>query len=196
MLPFSAFSSDKFLVSDNKIIFDTFAAENERDQEITWDDVDTFEQLLKENKTITLLELNSSGGDVAAAFYIADLVIDYELDTNVNGTCDSACTTIFLGGETRTIERGSWLGFHQSYWDSGDIEEYYRSNKGAYDWDTKFEFASWLYEDTQQEILRNLEYLIERGVDAGFAIKTMQATSSDMWYPRRKQLLEAGVIVN
>ena len=52
-----------------------------------------------------------------------------------------------------------------------------------------------MYEDTQREVLRNLQYFVERGVDAGFAIKTMQATSDDMWYPRRKELEAAGVIV-
>jgi hypothetical protein len=52
-----------------------------------------------------------------------------------------------------------------------------------------------MYEDTQQEILRKLQYFVERQVDAAFAIKTMKATSDDMWYPRRKELISAGVIV-
>ena len=39
-----------------------------------------------------------------------------------------------------------------------------------------------------------MEYLIERGVEPLFAIKTMKADSNDMWYPRRKELETAGVI--
>ena len=37
-----------------------------------------------------------------------------------------------------------------------------------------------------------MEYLIERGVEPFFAIKTMKADSKDMWYPRRKELEAAG----
>ena len=47
---------------------------------------------------------------------------------------------------------------------------------------------------TQSEILTDLEYLIERKFSASFAIKTLKASSDDMWYPRRKELENAGVI--
>ena len=57
-----------------------------------------------------------------------------------------------------------------------------------------YDFAEWLYEDTQKTILRDLEYLIERGVDPAFAIKTLRADSDDMWYPRRKEMVAAGII--
>ena len=190
-----ATASDKFVIDGNTIIYDTYAASDEYEQEITWDDVDELESLLKSNKSIAKIELNSGGGIIEAAVFMADLIIDFELDTNVNGTCESACTLIFLGGEKRTVERGSWLGFHQSYWDAPYIQEFYERNKESDGWSNPFDFASWLYEDTQQEVLRNLEYFVERGVDARFAIKTMRATSDDMWYPRRKELEAAGVIV-
>ena len=39
-----------------------------------------------------------------------------------------------------------------------------------------------------------MKYLIERGVEGNFAIKTLNADSDDMWYPRRKELIAAGVI--
>ena len=58
----------------------------------------------------------------------------------------------------------------------------------------EFEFSEWLYNDTQVQILRDLKYLIERGVDGNFAIKTLTADSDDMWYPRRKELEAAGVV--
>jgi len=190
-----ATASDKFVIDGSTIIYDTYAASDEYEQEITWDDVDELEGLLKSNKSIAKIELNSGGGIIEAAVFMADLIIDFELDTNVSGTCESACTLVFLGGEKRTVERGSWLGFHQSYWDASYIQDFYEQNKESDSWSNPFDFASWLYEDTQQEVLRNLEYFVERGVDARFAIKTMRATSDDMWYPRRKELEAAGVIV-
>ena len=191
----AASQSSKFELVASTLIYDTFASPSEPEQEITWEDVDVLEGLLKSEPSIKQIELNSAGGDIEAAFYIADLIIDYELDTNVSGTCESACTLVLLAGEKRTVERGSWVGFHQSYWDAPYIEDYFERNKDSEGWSNAFDFASWLYGDTQQEVLRNLQYFVERGVDAGFAIKTMKATSDDMWYPRRKELEAAGVIV-
>ncbi len=196
MSPLSATSeASKFELNGSTLIYDTSSASNEQEQEITWEDVDELDALLKSEQSIKEIELNSAGGDVEAAFYMADLIIDYELDTNVNGTCESACTLMLLAGERRTVERGSWVGFHQSYWDAPYIQGYFERNKDSKGWSNAFEFASWMYEDTQREVLRNLQYFVERGVDAGFAIKTMKATSDDMWYPRRKELEAAGVIV-
>ena len=196
MFPLTATSqASKFELNGSTLIYDTSSASNEQEQEITWEDVDELDALLKSEQSIKEIELNSAGGDVEAAFYMADLIIDYELDTNVNGTCESACTLMLLAGERRTVERGSWVGFHQSYWDAPYIQGYFERNKDTKGWSNAFEFASWMYEDTQREVLRNLQYFVERGVDAGFAIKTMQATSDDMWYPRRKELEAAGVIV-
>ena len=196
MFPLTATSqASKFELNGSTLIYDTSSASNEQEQEITWEDVDELDALLKSEQFIKEIELNSAGGDVDAAFYMADLIIDYELDTNVNGTCESACTLMLLAGERRTVERGSWVGFHQSYWDAPYIQGYFERNKDTKGWSNAFEFASWMYEDTQREVLRNLQYFVERGVDADFAIKTMQATSDDMWYPRRKELEAAGVIV-
>lgn len=196
MFPLTATSqASKFELNGSTLIYDTSSASNEQEQEITWEDVDELDALLKSEQSIKEIELNSAGGDVEAAFYMADLIIDYELDTNVNGTCESAYTLMLLAGERRTVERGSWVGFHQSYWDAPYIQGYFERNKDSKGWSNAFEFASWMYEDTQREVLRNLQYFVERGVDAGFAIKTMKATSDDMWYPRRKELEAAGVIV-
>ena len=196
MFPLTATSqASKFELNGSTLIYDTSSASNEQEQEITWEDVDELDALLKSEQSIKEIELNSVGGDVEAAFYMADLIIDYELDTNVKGTCESACTLMLLAGERRTVERGSWVGFHQSYWDAPYIQGYFERNKDSKGWSNAFEFASWMYEDTQREVLRNLQYFVERGVDAGFAIKTMKATSDDMWYPRRKELEAAGVIV-
>ena len=191
----AASQSSKFELVASTLIYDTFASPSEPEQEITWEDVDVLEDLLKSEPSIKQIELNSAGGDIEAAFYMADLIIDYELDTNVSGTCESACTLVLLAGEKRSVERGSWVGFHQSYWDAPYIQDYFERNKDSEGWSNAFDFASWLYGDTQQEVLRNLQYFVERGVDAGFAIKTMKATSDDMWYPRRKELEAAGVIV-
>ena len=40
-----------------------------------------------------------------------------------------------------------------------------------------------------------LNDLLEKGIDPAFAIKTFQASSDDMWYPSREELIAAGVLV-
>ena len=146
-------------------VYDTFASPNEQEQEITWEDVDELEALLKESEpSVREIELNSAGGDIEAAFYMADLIIDFELNTNVNGTCESACTLILLAGETRMSGRTA-LGLKHTI---SPIGTQHPTSKTILN-ETKtipmrvdaFEFASWLYGDRQQNGLRNLQYFVE-----------------------------------
>ncbi len=188
-------SAEKFRTDGEVLIYNTIKEGADGvSYEIDWDDVDRLEALLLENAEIRQLWLTSEGGLVGAAQEIADLVIDFELDTHVVEECSSACTVILLGGRNRTLQRGSKIGFHKSHWDAQSIREYYEYEKDHQFWETPFEFAEWLYEDTQREILDDLRYLLERGVAPGFAIKTLQADTDDMWFPRRRELLDAGVL--
>ena len=193
-IAFTSWANEKFVLEDKILIYDTTKATDETLAEINWEDADVLAQILLDNPNIKTLQLNSFGGLIDAAVYMSDIIIDYELDTDVVGECASACTFLFLAGEKRTIQRGSWLGFHQGSWDKDSIKEHFEYNKEEYGWKSAFEHASWIYKDTQKQIFRDMEYLIERGVEPLFAIKTMKADSKDMWYPRRKELEAAGVI--
>ena len=186
--------ANKFTINGDTVLYDTSLAEAEEDREINWDDAETLEELLRKNSDVKVLHLESYGGLTEAAQHIADVVIDYELDTYVDGECSSSCVTIFLGGEKRTLARGSWLGFHKTYWSSESMKEYYESEKEEEGWESPFEFSEWVYADTQEQILKDFEYMLERGVTPAFAIKTLRADSDDMWYPRRKELVAAGVV--
>ena len=184
----------KFSLAGTTLIYDTDRAEAEIDQEIVWEDSEALLALLLGNPEIEIIQLNSIGGLVDAARYMADIIIDFEKDTHVVGECSSACVPLFLAGNRRTIQRGSWLGFHQSYWDAADMEAYYDDLREDEGWLTPFDFASWVVEDTQQSVVATMEFMIERGVRPSFVVKVLQATSDDMWYPRRAELEEAGVI--
>ena len=190
----TALANDKLYVEGNTLYYNSDLAADDMNAEINWDDVEIIQEILLENEEITTIQLNSSGGLLTAAQYISDLVIDFELDTYVSGECSSGCVDIFLAGNKRVLERGSWLGFHKSSWDAGNIESYYELNKEEEGWNNVFEFSSWLYEDTQSDILKQMKYMLERGVEADFIIQTLQADSEGMWYPRRKQLEAAGVL--
>ena len=86
------------------------------------------------------------------------------------------------------------MGFHQSHFYPEDARWFYESEKDNAGWKDEFDFASWSHTDTQKEVLRDMRFFIERGIDPLFAIKTMSATSDEMWFPRRKELEEANVI--
>ena len=63
------------------------------------------ESCLAKHRTITRIEFTSGGGDVEAAFEIAQTIADYRFHTHVpaGSRCISACTLAFLGGIRRTI---------------------------------------------------------------------------------------------
>ena len=184
--------ADPFTVNGNAVLYDTI--NSEVTEEIDYGHAETLLEILKANENIEMLILNSEGGLIEAGYDIADIVIDAELNTHVDIICESACATVFLAGKKRSLELGAKIGFHSSYWAAEDIHEYFTSKKDIMGWETPFEFASWLYEDTQAEVFSDFEYLLERGVNAQFAIRTLKASSDNMWYPRRAELEAAGVL--
>jgi len=106
----------------------------------------------------------------------------------------SSCVNIFLGGAARRMQRGSKIGFHQRHWPVEAMEAYYESWREEKGWETPFDFASWVYRDTQSETYADLSYMIARGVDAGFAVETKKVIATDEWFPSRIELVEAGVL--
>ena len=153
-------------------------------------------------KLCNIAELNNSSNNITefdnldSIFKYSDIIIDFELDTHVKEICFSACPLLLVGGETRTLERGSKIGFHRSSWKSDSMKSFYedKETREIYGWKNEFDFSSWVYDDSQEEIYSQFKYYLERGVSPSFVIETMKARSEDGWYPRRKDLLEANVI--
>ena len=189
-----SFANPKFVVENRILHYNTELATKEENQVITFDDIDVFDKVLKENPNIKVVHLTSWGGDIESSYEIADLIIDYDLDTHVVDICFSGCTTLLLGGKRRTLEKGSKVGFHRSWWDVDLMKDYYEENKEYEGWGNIFEFAAWIHEDAQEEIYKDFEFLLERGIDPLFSIKTLKAEKNDGWYPRRKELLNANFL--
>ena len=193
----TAFANPKFKVEGDVLHYNTELAVNEDEREITFEtDRIYFEKTLKENPDIEVVYLTSWGGDIVTAYEIADLIIDYELDTHVVEICFSGCATLLLSGKKRTMQRGSKIGFHRSWWDVDAMEEYYESEKETEGWGSVFEFAAWVHEDAQDEIYMDFQFLLERKVDPFFAIETLKADVDGGWYPRRKELLDANFLTH
>lgn len=186
--------SNKFFIDGDRLVYDTESPGATEDKGIANEDVALLLALLRDNPELKVLQLNSSGGAVYAAIQMSDIVVDFDLDTHVHGDCDSSCVTVFLAGDTRTMSRGSRIGFHQIYWAADNIEAYYERERAENGWSTPFEFAEWMYLDTQDEIYAHLRYMIDRGVDPAFAVETIRNPHAEMWRPYRAELLKAGVL--
>jgi hypothetical protein len=194
--PLNLYAYEKFKVNGEVLHYNTELAVDEIDRGIKEEDPGELLKTLKNNPNIKIIHLTSLGGLISAAVEMADIIIDFELDTHVKEICFSACPLLLIGGETRTLERGSKIGFHRSSWSSDSMKSFYedKGTREIYGWKNEFDFSSWVYDDSQEEIYSQFKYYLERGVSPSFVIETMKARSEDGWYPRRKDLLEANVI--
>lgn len=184
----------RFVVDGTRLIFDTEIEGDEYPDEIVNADIDRFRAALADNPDVTELELNSSGGSVYAGQELAWIVMDYGLNTLVVGECTSACVDVFLAGSRRRMALGSKIGFHRRHWSPEAVASYYDDQREDFGWDSPFDYGSWIYDDTQQEIFEHLTYMIDRGVAPAFAVRTMQPEAADVWYPNRLQLMAGGVL--
>ncbi|MEL6700637.1 MAG: hypothetical protein AAFO58_02980 [Pseudomonadota bacterium] len=185
----------RFSVQGTALVYNTAnPGAFDREDSIVYDDVDQLREMLRAHPEVTEVQLNSEGGGYFAGFDMARIIQDFELDTVVRDECSSSCTYVFLGGAGRRMMRGARIGFHHTSWGAANIESFYGDRAEANGWDTAFDFASWVYEDTQTEVYDRLSFMVNRGVDATFAIETLRAGTDDMWYPPRSVLLAAGFL--
>ena len=184
--------AERFSVEGNVIYYNE--AEDFDGPALNQDDADMLEDLLRQHTEVDTVNLNSTGGSVYAARNIAQVFIDFQVNTEVTHECSSACADAFLGGTNRVLGRGGRMGFHRSSWGADSIEEYYTENADYFGWASMYEMGSWIHEDAQKDIYETLMFMLEQGVDPGFAVKTLKKESDDMWYPKRAELLQSRFI--
>jgi hypothetical protein len=187
-------TSERFVIGGERLLFDTTIPIEGKERDIRYADLDHLRDLLRKHAEVKVLEINSGGGGHYPSMDIAALVIDFDLDTHVQNSCESSCVNVFLAGNKRTMARGARIGFHQLSWTARSVEEYYDKHRERRQWETPFRFAEWMYQDTQTETFNRLSYMVQRGVDAQFAIQTIRKPDTSMWYPYRAALLAAGVV--
>ena len=148
---------------------------------------------LRDHPDVDTLVLTSNGGYFSYAMDIVQVVFDYQLNTKADIMCYSACTFILLAGEERSLTRGARVGFHQSYWEAEDIEDYYLEYQDEYD--SVYDFVADEIEFAKTDAYEEISFMIEQGVDPAFAAKAVLSTpGDDMWYPKPSELLAANVI--
>jgi|SaaInl5LU_22_DNA_1037371.scaffolds.fasta_scaffold71019_2 hypothetical protein len=157
-------------------------------------DVNLLSDYLFEHPEIKILKLTGPGGFMPAAREMASKIIEFDLNTVAYGECESACTTIFLAGNKRSLETGATLGFHRQWVDKEQEKLYYNAMKETKGWKNEFDYIAWIYNVLADNIVKDIEFMERRGVSMDFILKALSIASYDMWEPSREDLLEAGVL--
>src|ERR1700722_12405052 len=119
---------------------------------------------------VTAIALDSKGGLLQEATLLAKSISQHGLDTYVGRECSSACTFVFLAGRHRCLAQGARIGFHA---------------------------ASYMH-DLSRRTFENIatfqrDQYLKAGLAEPFVSEIMETPNSRVWYPSRKELLEARV---
>ena len=129
------------------------------------------ENTLKRHPDLHSIRLTSDGGRIAAARGMARLISEANLSTQGIATCASACTLVFMAGDTRSLAPDARLGFHG------------------------YELVSNVITlNTEEEQERDKETFRNRGVSDDFLEKAFAIPHSEMWFPSHQILRAAGVL--
>lgn len=159
-------------------------------------DVKLIAEYLFNNPEIKTLRISGLGGFIPAARKIARVLIRYDIDTEAFDKCYSACTIIFLAGNHRVMSEGGQLGFHRQWIDKKEEKRHYEAMRVTTGWKDEFDYIAYVYNVLTDHIISDIEFMISRGVELDFVLKTFKTDTIDMWTPERKELFEAGVLSN
>lgn len=133
------------------------------------------ERLVKQNKSIRAIVLNSAGGRIYEGREISRIVSENGLKVFTTEKCFSACTLAFMAGSERYIAKEANLGFHQ-YSTGADALNEFVSSELAYE---------------QQ---RDMDFYRSQGIEETFIQKIFKTPPEEMWTPSKGELWQAGVI--
>ena len=197
MFATASLSADRrFTVGGNTLVFDMTIEEygHKFTQQLEMYDVNLLSDYLFEHPEIKILKLTGPGGFMPAAREMAAKIIEFNLNTVAYGECASACTTIFLAGNKRSLETSAKLGFHRQWVDKEQEKLYYNAMKETKGWKNEFDYIAWIYDVLADNIVKDIEFMESRGVSMDFILKALSKASYDMWEPSRDELTAAGIV--
>ena len=157
-------------------------------------DADKILSLLENNENINRVVFNGvyQGGQTDG-LEISDLIIDFELDTHIIDYCWGNCIFMFMGGQNRTMAKGSELAINMTGYRLEFIEGIIENK----DYEVRGSLSEYIVcvdEVAREEIIEYFTLLLEQGVEPSFIIESIEKASKENWIPRRKQLLEANIL--
>ena len=176
--------AEEFVIDNNDLIISGAKVE----------DVDEILSLLENNENINRVVFNGvyQGGQTDG-LEISDLIIDFELDTHIIDYCWGNCIFMFMGGQNRTMAKGSELAINMTGYRLEFIEGIIE-NKDYEVLGSLSEYIVWVDETAREEIIEYFTLLLEQGVEPSFIIESIEKASKENWIPRRKKLLEANIL--
>ena len=157
-------------------------------------DTDKILSLLESNENINRVVFNGVySGRQTDGIEISDLIIDFELDTHIIDYCWGNCIFMFMGGQNRTMAKGSDIQISINGYRLEFVEEIIE-NKDYELIGTMAEYVVWVDEIAREEIIEYFTLLLEQGVQPAFIIESIKKASKEAWIPRRKELLKANVL--
>jgi len=176
--------AEEFVIENNDLVISGGGVEN----------VDKILFLLENNENINRVVFNGvyQGGQTDG-LEISDLIIDFELDTHIIDYCWGNCIFMFMGGQNRTMAKGSEISISMNGYRLEFIEGIIENN----DYEligSLAEYIVWVDEIARVEIIEYFTLLLEQGVKPAFIIESIEKASKEDWIPRRKQLLEANIL--
>ncbi len=175
--------AEEFSISNNQLI-------------ISGEDVEDAEKilsLLENNEKIDTVVFDVWGGSQSDAIDIADIIIDFELDTHISGSCWGNCVFMFVAGEKRTMARGSEVSIRFYPYTKEQIDRVLDEKTYEYI-GSLAEYIIWIDETARAELVEYFSLLVERGIKPEFIIKSIEKGTIERWIPRRKELLEANFL--
>ena len=121
--------------------------------------------------------IESKGGNIYEGRGLAAIFTQYKLDTYSFRYCLSACAIAFIGGEKRYLGKDGKLGFHQYAVESKNLQN----------------FQNFYNIEDEQEKDRKLYR--SRNITEHFIQQIFKIPNNNIWIPKRKALLQAGVIL-
>ncbi len=125
------------------------------------------------HSNIETLVVTSKGGNIYEARGLAKILMDNDIGTHVVGECSSACTIVYLAGQTRTMGPLGKLGFHAYRLDSS---------------------TSMPNVDIENEQERDRLFFSQRAVNQDFLQKIFTRSHNSIWFPDTIELLTSGAV--
>ena len=123
--------------------------------------------VLAQAPDVRTVRLESAGGILAVGIEVQAAIATRGLETEVLGTCNSACTVAFLGGKVRHAFVGARFGFHRAS----------AEGEGP---------------SVADLIVRGL--YLHAGVAEVFVDRVLGTPHAEMWFPSLTELRESGFV--
>ncbi|MDG1130847.1 MAG: hypothetical protein P8N68_17270 [Paracoccaceae bacterium] len=190
--------AERYRVVGEYLFFDMGSVGSEMNfpAELTRADVEEFSLTLMDNPSVNTVVLSGPGGEGRAGFLLAEKIMNMNLNTVAREKCASACAIVFLAGNTRILGKDAKLGWHRPSVYIEDEKKYFEAMKDKKGWQNEFDYVPFVYDVSYRDALETIGFMISRGVDIQFILRSQSEAPTDLWIPTRQELFKANVITS